>query len=54
MLSIFMYGVLLYTIGKVVDWITFLSTGSVFELSDKILISLSLLYILLFVINGGI
>lgn len=54
MLSILMYGILLYTLGKVVDWITFLFTGSLFEWPDKILVSISLLFIILFVMNGGI
>lgn len=54
MITIFMYGILLYTLGKLVDWITFLVTGSLFDLPDKLLISISLLFILLFVMHGGI
>ena len=54
MLTIFIYGILLYTLGEVVDWITFLFTGSLFEFPDKLLVSISLLFIILFVMNGGI
>lgn len=54
MLSICIYGILLYTIGKVLDWITFLYTGGTFVWKDKLLISASILFIILFIMNGGI
>ena len=46
--------VLIFTVGKIVDWITFLYTGAILDTIDRALLIFSIIFVLLFIMNGGI
>lgn len=53
-MTLLAYGILIYTVGKIVDWLTLLGAGGVLAIPDKLVLTLSIIYVVMFIIKGGI
>lgn len=54
LMNLLLIGILVYAIGKVVDWLTFMLTGALLDIFDKSLLVLSIIFIIQYILHGGI